>query len=381
MADTINIRSYFLTGNNPEQLIEELEIDHKTAKEQDYRASLETLVDIWVRGDKKHKPRSPELNGVMAIWERGETGTHHVHLWICSKNAISIEQVKKRFPRFHIDLVNASNVADVESYIYKTGKHEGKGEQLCKPVKWGEYFCTNKSAAKRLYQDLEEYVKEGMTPSQIILFDPRFAMHEQMVQSYFGAYRQSRIKPLREVKTIYHTGEVGAGKSYTYVQLCNEHGEENVYLFNGTTSTHGGFDEYEGEPYLVLDEIRADTFRLPELLTLLDGYKRRLPARYKNKYAAWEEVHITTVIPPEKLFEGMKKGGKMDTFEQLQRRLNVVVYHYKDARFSGDKVYKTVEARASEYKSVDLLRQKAEMAKKQLVGQGTIEEVRNNDDK
>lgn len=372
MADTIRARSYIVTGNNPEKLIEELEIDYKTAQGQDYRAALETLVDIWVRGDKRHKGRSPELNGVMAGFERGEEGTHHVHIWICSKNAIDIEVIKDRYPKFHIDVTGANEAEEVESYISKTGKHEGKGEQLCEPVKWGEYFCTNRSAAKKLYQDLEEYVKQGMTPSQIILQDARFAMHEQMVQSYFGAYRQSRIKPLREVKTIYHTGEVGAGKSYTYVQLCNEHGEENVYLFNGSTSTHGGFDEYEGEPYLVLDEIRADTFKLPELLTLLDGYKRRLPARYKNKYAAWEEVHITTVIPPEKLFEGMRKGGKMDTFEQLQRRLDVVMYHYKDTRYSGDEIYRAAELKASEYTSIDQLRKMVDNAREQLIGQATI---------
>ncbi len=246
--------------------------------------------------------------------------------------------------------VKAKDSAQVERYMAKSDKHKDKKEtQLCEAIEWGSYFCTNAGAGKKIYQDLEDYVKQGMTPSQIILQDARFAMHEQMVQSYFGAYRQSKIEPLREVMTVYHTGEVGAGKSYTYVQLCSDYGEENVYLFNGTTTTHGGFDEYEGEPYLVLDEIRADTFKLAELLTLLDGYKRRLPARYKNKYAAWREVHITTVIPPEQLFKDMKKGGKMDTFEQLRRRLNTVVYHYKDMRYPGDKAYRTVRMMASEY--------------------------------
>ncbi len=80
MSEEIRARSYMLTGNNPEKLIDELQIDHETATEEDYQASLETLRQIWVRGDERHKDRDPEINGFMAVWERGETGTNHVHL-------------------------------------------------------------------------------------------------------------------------------------------------------------------------------------------------------------------------------------------------------------------------------------------------------------
>lgn len=374
MADEIRARSYLLTGNNPENLIDELTIDHESATEADYRESLETLRSIWVSGDERHEDRKPDINGFMAVWERGETGTNHVHIWICCKNPISEKVIKSRFPGFHIDVVKAKDSAEVERYMTKSDKHEGKKEtQLCEAIEWGDYFCTNAGTASKIYQDLEKYVKQGMKPSQIILSDPRFAMHEQMVNAYYGAYAQSKIKPLRDVRVIYRTGEVGAGKSYTYVRLCEQYGEENVYLFNGASTTHGCFDEYESQRILVLDEIRADTFKLPELLTLLDGYKRRLPARYKNKYAAWEEVHITTVIPPESLFQGMKKGGAADTFEQLKRRLDTVVYHYKDERYSGQDIYRTVEIKATDYRDVAQLQGIVRQRKDTPTGQSTLD--------
>lgn len=370
MSDEIRARSYMLTGNNPERLIDELEMDHETATEQDYRESLETLREIWVAGDERHKDRDPEINGFMAVWERGEEGTNHVHLWICCKNPISESILKKKFPGFHIDVVKAKDSAQVERYMTKSEKHEDKKEtQLCEAIEWGSYFCTNAGTAKKIYQDLEEYVKQGMKPSQIILSDPRFAMHEQMVNAYYGAYTQSKIKPFREVQVIYRMGEPGSGKTHTYVKLCEQYGEENVFLFNGASSTHGCFDEYESQRILVLDEIRAETFRLPELLTLLDGYKRRLPARYKNKYAAWEEVHITTVIPPERLYQGMKKGGSTDTFEQLKRRLNKVVYHYKDERFTGQEIYRAVEISAADYRDVAQLQRIVKQRKETPTGQ------------
>ena len=375
-SEKTRARSYFLTGNNPERLIKEMKIDHLKAKEEDYEASLKVLIDIWVKGDEKHpNPRNPALNGIKAVWERGgERKTNHVHMLLCSRNAIEERIVKQRFPGFHIDIVKAANVTEIDAYLEKAGKHEGKGTQLCRPVSWGEYFCTNReSGASKLYQDLEKYVKLGMTPSQIILQDPRFSMHEQMVQAYFGAYRQSKIKPIREIKTIYHTGEVGSGKSYTYVSLCRQHGEEAVFMFNGSSSTHGGFDEYECEEYLVLDEIRPDTFRIQEFLTLLDGYKRRLPARYKNKYAAWTEVHITTVIPPEELFMGMKRYGRSDTFEQLRRRLDSIVYHYIDERYQGAEKYRTTEIAASRYESIDQLKEMAAINKELPMVAGDVQ--------
>ena len=206
-------------------------------------------------------------------------------------------------------------------------------------------------------------MKLGMKPRQIILSDPRFAMHEQMVHAYYGAYAQSRIKPIRNVKVIYRTGEVGSGKSYTYVRLCEQHGEENVYLVNADSTTHGSFDQYASEKYLVIDELRPDSYSLSQLLGMLDGYKRQIPARYKNVFAAWEQVEIATVIPPEDLFKGMRRGGKADTFEQLRRRLESVVYHYKDLRYEGNEVYRTVAVKAGDYKGIKQLQEMAEREK------------------
>lgn len=364
MADEIRARSYLLTGNNPEKLLDDVEIDHGVATDKDYRAVLEKIIARWVKGDVRHHDRRPEVNGIAATWERGDGGNYHVHVWICSKSPIPIGIIRERFPGFHIDVIKAKDASEVEGYIWKTGKHlDKKHTQIVEPIVFGEYFCTNTSKGNTLAQDLEEYVKLGMKPRQIILSDPRFAMHEQMVHAYYGAYAQSRIKPIRNVKVIYRTGEVGSGKSYTYVRLCEQHGEENVYLVSADSTTHGSFDQYASEKYLVIDELRPDSYSLSQLLGMLDGYKRQIPARYKNVFAAWEQVEIATVIPPEDLFKGMRRGGKADTFEQLRRRLESVVYHYKDLRYEGNEVYRTVAVKAGDYKGIKQLQEMAEREK------------------
>lgn len=376
MGDEIRARSYLLTGNNPEKLLDDVEIDYSNATEEDYRSVLEKMISRWVKGDERHSDRRPEVNGVAATWERGDGGNYHVHIWICAKSPIPISTVRERFPRFHIDVIKAKDVSEVEGYIWKTGKHlDKKRTQIIEPVTFGEYFCTNSGKGNTLAQDLEEYVKLGMKPRQIILSDPRFAMHEQMVHAYYGAYAQSRIKPIREVRVTYRTGEVGSGKSYTYVRLCEEHGEENVYLVSADSTTHGSFDEYASEKYLVIDELRPDSYSLSQLLGMLDGYKRQMPARYKNVFAAWEQVEIATVIPPEDLFKGMRRGGKADTFEQLKRRLDTVVYHFKDTRYEGVGMYRSVAVDARDYEDIGQLRRMAEREKEKPVESTASAEV------
>ena len=44
----------------------------------------------------------------------------------------------------------------------------------------------------------------------------------------------------------------------------------------------------------------------------------------------WNEVHITSVLPPEQLYENMVMSNRRyDNIEQLKRRINYMVYHYK----------------------------------------------------
>ena len=164
------------------------------------------------------------------------------------------------------------------------------------------------------------------------------------------------------------------------MRLCEECGEENVYLVSADSTTHGSFDEYASERILVVDELRPDSYSLSQLLGMLDGYKRQMPARYKNVFAAWEQVEIATVIPPEDLFRGMKRGGKSDTFEQLRRRLDTVVYHYKDNRYEGAEAYRSVAVKAVDYEGIEQLRRMAEREKACPAESLTFEEVEHGEE-
>ena len=125
-------------------------------------------------------------------------------------------------------------------------------------------------------------------------------------------------------------GESGSGKSYTYVALCQEHGEESVYFFSDFEG--GGFDAYQGEAILFIDEMKGQ-FSHGFFLQILDGYKIQVHARYSNIYALWTEVYITSVFPPEELYKKMveESARGLDKQQQLLRRITDITYCFVDA--------------------------------------------------
>lgn len=361
-------RAYMLTGNNPQKLLDGLDLDFEAASEEELQTGLQFLVDTWVSGDRNHKARNPEINGVAATFERGKEGTAHAHLYICCKNAIKIKSVKRRFPGFHIDILKGSD-EEAKDYIYKRNRYSDKAfTQLCEPMEWGEYFCSNgSSGGDKMHDVAERYIRQGMTPNQIMLVEPRFARFEKMVQALYNAYIQSQVPTFRDVYIEWHLGKSGTGKTHTYLELCDKYGADNVYLVSGT-SKHPWDGYSETVKKVVIDELRANTFDTSELLAICDGYRIFLNARYRDRLANWDELHVTSIISPDALWEKCKYAGdSRDTFDQLLRRINAITYHYIDDSYEGDERYRSVSIPASNYEGVDELERMAKAAQSKCI--------------
>ena len=65
-------------------------------------------------------------------------------------------------------------------------------------------------------------------------------------------------------------------------------------------------------------------------MSLLDGYTSQVHCRYNNVYMLWDKVYVSSIFPPELLYKKMVQDDThIDTVEQLKRRINKIVYHYK----------------------------------------------------
>ena len=76
-----------------------------------------------------------------------------------------------------------------------------------------------------------------------------YRAYETLIRKAFFAKRSKETPIKRDVRVFWHVGESGTGKSYTYVNLCQQFGEDNVYLL--TDYDIGGFDLYCGGPILL----------------------------------------------------------------------------------------------------------------------------------
>ena len=186
--------------------------------------------------------------------------------------------------------------------------------------------------------------------------DIRFRREESLIRKAYFAKRYKETPPIRKIDVVWHLGESGTGKSFSYVQLCELHGEENIYFFSDYANKGiGGFDAYMGEPILFMDELKGNSLPFEMLLTLLQGYRTQIHCRYANCYALWIEVHISTIYPPEYIYAASVSAENydIDTITQLLRRISLYVYHYIE-----DGEYKTFELQGKDYINYEELKKR-----------------------
>lgn len=309
MADDVS-KSWFCVFNNPE--------------EHGYTGSpdeiLEKLKNEWVSV-------SPTRTGAWTYCISAK-GLHHVHMVLEDTKSMRFSAIKKSYAvGMHFEPTKGSK-EQAEDYINKRGKYEEKGEMIVFTTRHGE--IKGFQGSRRDIEQIEELILSGFTPSQIFETNFQFLRYEKLIRNAFWEKKKKDASFFRDVKVYWHFGESGTGKSYSAIGLADKYGRDKLYM---TKDYDTGFlDTYEAEPILFLDEFR-DQLRYSTLLSLLDGYTVQIHCRYKNVLMLWNEVHVSSVQTPLEVYQNLVPYLKRetDTFEQLSRRINYIVYHWKDS--------------------------------------------------
>lgn len=317
-------RSWFCVWNNPQDTLQ------GTPNEM-----AETALNMWIQ-DK------PSRIGAVAYCISAD-GLIHFHMVLEDSNKARFSAIKSAFPKAHIEPTKG-NKEQAENYITKKGAFAEKGEEVVYIARYGE--IKGRQGQRRDFEILENMIAEGKTPNEIFDCNMSYRRYEKMVKDSYFRKRIKETPVLRDLKVYWHVGESGSGKSYTYKQLVDKYGEDEIYLL--TDYENGGFDGYCGQKILFMDEFRGQ-IRFSTLLAILQGYKQQFHARFTNVVGLWEEVHITSVLPPDKMYNKMVEENRdLDTCKQLLRRITAVVYHYMEkGQFCKYEEY--------EYKNYDML--------------------------
>lgn len=329
-------RSWFAVLNNPEKLDCFSGLLPKDV--------VEKAITMWC----ENKPqRSCAVN-----YEIGDSGTPHLHMVLEDPAKTRFSAVQKLYPGIHIEPTRG-NRQQAEDYIEKRGKFAEKEHTIVVPAQYNGTIAAQQGRRSDL-EVIESFIDMGWKPNQIMDLGIEYRTYETLIRKAFFAKRNKETPLKRDVTVYWHVGESGTGKSYTYVTLCQQHGEDNVYLL--TDYDIGGFDLYCGEPILFMDEFKG-AMKFQQLLNYLDCYKTQIHCRYANSYSLWNEVHITSVYPPDEVYSFMVEPSKQerDRIAQLLRRIAYIVYHYRNE--NGD--YLQLSIPAHEYLNYEQLKQLA----------------------
>lgn len=309
-------RSWFVVLNNPKKnssVLNTLESNAHICQE---------IVFQWQNGGQDRSSA--------CLYCKSAEGLEHCHIVLETKNGAKFSAIKNFFEKWfdcspHIELTKG-NKSQVEDYVNKRGKFEEKGEVILEKFQQGELIGAQGRRTDLTL--LAEEIANGKTPAQILAENPEAYKFKNHLNDMFNQKRKKEVGILREVHFNWECGPSGSGKSYIYVELCDKYGPENVYYVN-CESGHL-FDNYNGEPYVVLDEFRGGVIKWGELLSLTDKYVTPVAARYMNKLSLWSHIFVVVVNPPDITYSEVLFNKGLDNFTQLIRRLESVSYHFKE---------------------------------------------------
>lgn len=307
MNNNIRSRSWFCVYNNPSERDERL-------KDKSPNEILEILRDDWINLES-------DTSGAWAYCISAD-GLHHIHMILERSTLMRFSWIKSRYCiGMHIEATQG-NKQQAEDYINKRGKFEEKGETVVCILTEGE--IKGKSGHRSDLDNIEMLLNEGYTPNAIMSEKFSYRRYENMIRKAYYDKRYKDTPIIRDINVHWLFGYTGTGKSYTYIELCQQHGEDKIYKV--TDYTHP-WDNYNGEAILFLDEFRGG-IQYGQLLLALDKYKCELPARYSNCKALWNEVYIASPSSPYELYTNIQDSN--DRKEQLYRRITDTTYFYID---------------------------------------------------
>lgn len=123
------------------------------------------------------------------------------------------------------------------------------------------------------------------------------------------------------METHWVWGEAGVGKT-RYARWLTRN--QKVAVLG---SSRDYFQEYHGERFVILNDLRPNDFKYADLLRLLDPFEigKMAPRRYKDLPLNIEMLIITTPYSPRSFYrESFIDNRDVDTFEQLERRVHEV---------------------------------------------------------
>jgi len=296
---------------------------------------------------------APSRTGCVTVC-KSPSGLYHAHAALYGEKT-SATSVARLMYDSHVEICLGGKTKMME-YILKEGEYAESGEMILHET-GRENIKINRGYRGDL-ADIEDYIKQGMSPREIMDMKFSYRRYESQIKSAYVSKKYEDAPLKKDIYVEWHVGESGTGKTHCYETLCNIHGVDEVF-FTGY-STNGWLDRYMemGAPdILFVDEFRPSG-SWQELLNILEPYtKRSIHCRYGDAYPLWTQVHIASIFPPDEIYRQMVKEDNRpnDSLKQLMRRITRITYHFIDDKGG----YREYSIPATQYTSYENLKKAA----------------------
>lgn len=344
MSDDVS-KSWFVVFNNPKNHGYNGEPHEVCERLKSEWCCTETRSGAWAYCIKHYVGHYPvyDEEGDFIRYAHAETDEekalvpddlHHVHMVLEDVISMRFSLIKKTYAiGMHFEGTKGTKKQSLD-YISKSGDYDEKPNKDAGLPYEEIIYSTQKGEIRGMQgrrsdlENIEQMLKDGMSPSFIMRQSLSYRKHESLIKKAYYDKRDEETPEVRDVKTIWHCGESGSGKSYSRMQLIAEVGKENVYYLSDYQN--GAFDNYNGQPYLWMEDFKGE-FKFGDMLRYLDVYKADLHCRYSNAKALWSEVHITSILHPLGAYRRMLSESmqKEENSYQLLRRISFIRYHFK----------------------------------------------------
>lgn len=267
--------------------------------------------------------------------EIGQNHTPHTHVYAVFSSAVRFSTMKKAFPPAHIEKC-AGTSEENRAYILKAGKWalSEKSDTVVDGTfeEWGE-MPQERQGQRRDLAELYDQIKAGDSDFDILENNASYLRYIGLIDKARQAVMKESVKNgFRQLTVTYIYGETGVGKTR---HVMEKHGYNDVFRI---TDYRHPFDNYGGQSVICFDEY-ANGFKIREFLTYLDGYPLELPARYVNRWAAYNTAYIISNRPLDEQYKNEQLEDP-SVWKALLRRITAIVEFLPDG---GRKYYKVNE--------------------------------------
>lgn len=225
--------------------------------------------------------------------EIGEKGTPHIQGYIYFHNQKTFKQVKKHFPRAHIEKSHGT----VEENIAYCSKDE----------KFNEYGEKPQIGKRNDLIGIKEKVLNNIPVREII---PDIQNYQQLKFMESLIKYQPTPKPCKK-QILWYYGAPGTGKTRKAIE-----GNPDYYI---SMKDLKWWDGYIGQDTVIIDDFRKDFCTFHELLRILDRYPYRINTKGSSLYLQAKKIIITSCYRPEEVYD------TREDIQQLLRRIDEVV--------------------------------------------------------